>query len=454
MMRSQSSTAKRITDMTTGNPFRLILFFGLPLILGNTLQQVYAMVDTVVLGRFEGVNGLATLGTCSWPTWLSVSFMTNFAQASSLVLAKRFGAHQTEELKKATGNIYIIALILGAVLTVVMQLAARPVLMLQNTPAEILEEAILYLRISFFGIPVLLAYNLYSAFLRSLGDSRTPLYAIMAATVVNIVLDVWFVAGLGWGVAGAAVATVTAQAASAVVCFLRVRSYDLLHVEKKHMRPVRSILKEFFSLSIPMLMQSFAIAFGGVFVQTHINGYGAAFAAGMSASGKVFGLLETACIALAQATATFVSQNYGAKRFDRIRQGVKNALWISLATATILAFAMFAFGRSILGLFVAPEAIETAWGLLRVMSVGLWVAYPMYSLRQAIQALGNAVIPLIAAIVQIFARVLVTIYFPRFLGPQGMYFTTVTAWVTSLILIGIAYPIRFRRCEQEGALEA
>jgi len=453
-MKVQSSATKRITDMTTGNPFRLILFFGLPLILGNTLQQVYAMVDTVVLGRFEGVTGLAILGTCSWPIWLSVSFLTNFAQASSLILAKRFGAHQLEELKKATGNIYLIALILGAFLTVVMQLAARPVLVLQNTPAEILNEAVLYLRISFFGIPVLLAYNLYSAFLRSLGDSRTPLNAIMVATVVNIVLDVWFVAGLGWGVAGAAVATVTAQTASAVVCFLRVRSYELLRVEKKHLRLVRSVLSEFFSLSIPMLMQSFAIAFGGVFVQTHINGYGAAFAAGMSASGKVFSLLETACIALAQSTATFVSQNYGAKRFDRIRRGVKNAIWLSLATASLLLISMFAFGRWILGLFVVPEAMETAWGLLRVMSVGLLVAYPMYSIRQAIQALGNAVIPLIAAIVQIFARMLVTIYFPRFLGPQGMYFTTVTAWVTSLILIGIAYPIRFRRCERECTAKA
>jgi Na+-driven multidrug efflux pump len=189
-------------------------------------------------------------------------------------------------------------------------------------------------------------------------------------------------------------------------------------------------------------------------VQTHINGYGAAFAAGMSASGKVFGLLETACIALAQATATFVSQNYGAKRFDRIRQGVKNAIGISLTIATILIIVMMLCGRMILRLFVAPEAMETAWGLLRVMSFGLWIAYPMYSLRQAIQALGNAVIPLIAAIVQIFARVLVTIYFPKFLGPQGMYFTTVTAWVTSIILIGAVYPVWFRKCERESALQA
>ena len=453
-MKSRSSATKHITDMTTGNPCQLILLFGLPLILGNTLQQVYAMVDTVVLVRFEGVTGLAILGTCSWPTWLSVSFMTNFAQASSLVLAKRFGAHQMEELKKATGNIYVIALILGVLLTLVMQLAARPVLMLQNTPAEILDEAVLYLRILFAGIPVLLAYNLYAAFLRSLGDSRTPLQAILGATVVNIVLDVWLVAGLGWGVAGAAVATVTAQAASAVVCFLRVRSYDLLRVQKHHMRLKRSVLSEFFSLSIPMLMQSFAIAFGGVFVQTSINGYGATFAAGMSATGKLFGLLETACIALAQATATFVSQNYGAGQFGRIREGVKSAIRLSLVTATLLIVAMMLFGRAILSLFVVPEAMDTAWGLLFVMSIGLWVAYPMYSLRQAIQALGNAVVPLIAALVQILARVLVTIYFPRFLGPQGMYFTTVTAWVTSLILIGIVYPIWLRRCERRSAAQA
>jgi len=451
LLKARKAPAVHIIDMTQGNSLSLIVRFGLPLIIANTLQQVYAMVDTVILGRFNGVTGLAALGTSSWPVWLSVSIMTNFAQASSLLLSKRFGAGKMEELKKATGNVYFIAVLLGLVLTLLSQVVARPFLMIQNTPAEVFGDAIGYLRISYAGIPILLSYNIFAALLRAVGDSRTPLHAIIAATFVNIGLDLLFVAHWGLGAPGAAMATVLAQVASAIVCFLRLRTYDLLHVKKHHLRLNKNILTEFFSLSIPMLLQSFAIAFGGFFVQTHVNGYGASFAAGMSATGKVFGLLETAAIALAQAASTFISQNYGAARFDRIRKGLKHSLWISLGIATFLACSMFLFGKGLLGLFVAPEAIQTAWELLVIMSIGLWIMYPMYVIRQAIQALGNAVIPLIAAIIQIFARVLVTLYFPLFLGQKGMYFTTVTAWLTSLILIGIVYPIWQRRCERKFA---
>lgn len=447
-----TSASKRITDMTQGNVLSLILRFGLPLIAANTLQQVYSMVDTVILGRCDGVTGLAVLGTCSWPMWLLVSFMTNFSQAGSLVLARRFGAGRMEDLKQAVGNIYVLALLLGLIMTVAYQAAARPMLVMQSTPSQVLDEAVLYLRINGGGLFALLAYNVYAAFLRAVGDSQTPLYAIVAATLVNLGLDVWFVAGLGWGAPGAAAATVMAQAASALVCFLRVRQYALLRVQHAHLRLRAPVIREFVGLSIPMLLQSFVIAAGGFFVQTYVNGYGAAFAAGMSATGKVFGLLETAAIALAQSVATFVSQNYGAGRFERIRQGVRLSVWVSLGVATVLACAMFLWGRPLLQLFVAPEAMDTAWELLVVMSAGLWIMYPMYSLRQALQALGNASVPLAAAAVQLLARVAVTLYLPALIGRAGMYYPTVVAWGTSLVLIGGVFPGWLDHCQHCAAI--
>lgn len=201
-----------------------------------------------------------------------------------------------------------------------------------------------------------------------------------------------------------------------------------------------------------MLLQSFVIAAGGFFVQTYVNGYGAAFAAGMSATGKVFGLLETAAIALAQSVATFVSQNYGAGRFERIRQGVRLSVWVSLGVATVLACAMFLWGRPLLQLFVAPEAMDTAWELLLVMSAGLWIMYPMYSLRQALQALDNAAVPLAAAVVQLLARIAVTLYLPALIGRAGMYYPTVAAWVTSLVLIGGVFPGWLEYCQHRAAM--
>lgn len=442
------------TDMTRGAPAGLLLRVGLPLIAANTLQQVYAMVDTVILGRFEGVGGLAVLGVCSWPVWLQVSILTNFSQASSILAARYYGQKDAEALRAAVGSMYSMALVLCAAMMVALQAAARPLLVWQGAPPEMLEQGVAYLRILYAGTAVLFAYNLLAALLRAVGDGRTPLLAIAAAALVNVGLDVWFVAGLGLGAVGAAWATVIAQAASALVCLLRVRQIRELHIRRRHLRIRRSLLGDYMQLSVPMLMQSFVIAFGGFFVQSHINRYGAAFVAGMSATTKVFSLLETAAIALAQAAATFVSQNYGAQAFDRIRRGVRIAVRISLGIAALLAAGMALGGRGILSLYVAEEAIDTSWGYLMVMSAGLFIMYPMYVLRQSLQALGNAVVPLIAALVQLLARVLVTVTLPQVMGSRGMYFPTVVAWITSLVLIGAVFPFWLRRCERRAGQRA
>jgi len=446
----ESAARNHALDMTDGSPPFLILRFGLPLIAATTLQQLYAMVDTIILGRFGGVTGLAVLGTAGWPVWLSVSILTNFAQAACILLAKRFGAGDARGFKQAAGNIYLAAGALCALMTVAFQLAARPVLVWQNTPAEVIEQAVAYLRISYGGIIALLAYNIYAAFLRAVGDSKTPLYAIGAATVVNALLDVWFVAGLGWGAPGAAAATVIAQAVSAVVCMARVRQHEVFRLERSHFRPIKSILKEYTALGVPMVLQSLVIAMGGFFVQNRVNAYGTAFMAGMSATVKVFGLLETAAIALAQSAATFVSQNWGAGQFTRIREGVRVSVCISLGIAALLMASMFLSGRQILSLFVSEEAVSTSWELLLVMSSGLLIMYPMYVLRQSIQALGNAMVPLAAAVIQLLVRILTSLYLPMLIGRAGLYFPTVAAWLTSLILIGLTYPAQLRRCRESA----
>lgn len=441
-------TKKGVTNMTVGSPLCLILLFGLPLILANTLQQVYSTVDTIILGRYGGVTGLAVLGTSSWPVWLSVSIQTNFSQASSLLIAKRFGSGDLEEMRRAIGNVLISALVLCLSIMVISQFLVLPALLWQNTPTDVMEQAILYLRITFGGIFILFSYNILAAFLRAVGDGKTPLLAIFAATAVNIVLDVYFVAKLNWGAPGAALATLIAQASSVIVCLLRIRANPLFRLEKRHFRLNGSILQEYISLAIPMLLQSCVIALGGFFVQAHINEYGSVFVAGMSATVKVFSLLETAAIALAQATATFVSQNYGCFQFNRIRKGIRLSIVFSLLIAALLCSSMMLFGRPLLSLFVTENAIDISWGLLVTMSLGLFIMYPMYVMRQSMQALGNALIPLLAAVIQLFARVLVTLLLPKVLGRAGLYFPTVVAWLTSLILIGILLPPWLKRCEQ------
>ena len=449
-MAQNSLTKSRAMDMTEGSPAKLILRFGLPLILANTLQQVYAMVDTIILGRHAGTMGLAVLGSSSWPVWLQVSILSNFSQACSILLAQRYGAGEKERFRNALANLYRLAAVLLLIMLPLLQLTVRPVLQWQNTPPALMEEAVIYLRITFWGTISVFLYNLFSACLRAIGDGKTPLYAIGFATAVNVLLDIWFVAHLGMGARGAAIATIAAQTASALICLRRVLKEESFRLQRKHFRRDDAVTRQFFDLSIPMLLQSFIIAFGGSFVQMHVNAYGEVFVAGMSATNKVFGMLETAAIALAQATATFVGQNYGAGRFGRIRRGIRVSLGIAMAIAVFLLTAMILFGRWILSLYVTPEAAEVSWGLLLTMSCFLLVMYPMYVLRQAIQALGNTRIPLLAALIQLVVRILVTLFLPILLGRAGLYFPTTLAWVSSLILIGAIFPGWLARCEREA----
>ena len=203
-----------------------------------------------------------------------------------------------------------------------------------------------------------------------------------------------------------------------------------------------------------MLLQSFVISAGGFFVQAHVNRYGVDFTAGVSASGKVFGLLETAAIALAQAVATFVSQNYGARQFGRIRSGLRRSVLLSVGSAVVFGLFMCGAGKPLLSLFVEGEALSYAWNFLLVMSVGMLIMCPMYTLRQALQALGNARIPLVGAILQLAARVGVTLILPVFFGRSGLYFTSTFAWLACLILIAAVLPGWLDRCEKEAGPQA
>lgn len=443
-------TGKKM-DMTSGPIKSQILIFALPLIAANTLQQVYSTVDTVVLGRYSGIDSMAVLGTSSWVVWFLVSVIISYSQAVSMVMAKYFGASDEKRVKMtfATGHIA------GAVLSIAMILAVLPlkdpILRLLNTPPEIMEDSRVYLNIIVAGSAGLMLYNLEAAVLRAIGDSRTPLIAILSASAINIGLDIWFVKGLGMGVRGVSIATVASQFFSALVCLAKVCRITQLKMSRKDWRADGYILKECGYLAVPMLIQSFVIAFGGFVVQNKINSYGTLFAGGMSATGRFFGLLETSAIALAQSVSIFVSQNKGAGHFDRIKKGVRGGAAISMIIASVLCVSMFLFGKQILSVFVSPEeALEYAWEYLLVMSAGLLIMYPMYTLRHSMQALGNAVIPMIGGVIQLFARVFSAQYMTSFMNENALYFSCVLSWATSLVLMWYFYPLQLKKIKREG----
>lgn len=443
-----------IKDMTAGRINRQILMFALPLIVTNTLQQVYSTVDTVVLGVYSGIGSMAVLGTSSWVVWFLISVITSYSQAVSMVMAKYFGAADYKKVRQTFATGHIAGIILCAAMILVLIPFTGSILRLLNTPPEIMRDSERYLRITILASMGLMIYNIEAAVLRAVGDSRTPLAAILAASVVNIGLDLVFVKELKLGVLGVSVATAAAQCLSALICIVRVRTIPQLKMSASEWRPDRYILRECGYLAVPMLIQSFVIAFGGFVVQNKINGYGTLFSGGMSATGRFFGLLETSAIALAQSVSIFVSQNKGAGHFDRIKRGVRGGVAVSIVIASGLCIAMFLFGRQILSLFVSPEeALDYAWNYLMVMSAGLLIMYPMYTLRHSMQALGNAVIPMLGGVIQLFARVFSAQCMTAFMNENALYFSCVLSWATSLVIIGYFYPLQLRKVKKEGTVK-
>lgn len=437
-----------MTDMTSGNPVSTVIRFAIPLMAASIIQQMYALTDAMVLGICGGNQSLAILGACSWPNWLQVSTFSNMGQAACLLAAVRFGSKNEKELKKAVGNIYVVSAVLALILVPGFQMAIEPFLRLQNTPTLIFEDAVSYLRIVFLGTFFFIIYSTLSSLLRAVGDSMTSFIAIFVSVLLNIVIDIILVAGLGMGVKGAAVATALSQMLSALVCIWRIRRYPVLCFDKEFFHPDGMLLKEYAGTCLPMMAQSIVIAVGGTFVQYHVNYYGIEFAAGVSAANKIFVLVETGAIALASAGASFVSQNVGAGKFKRIWRAVGQITLISLAMAAVTGVFLQLAGNFMLSFFAEGDAVSYGMDYLKVYSFGILIMYPMYLLCQALQALGNVKIPLVAAVLQLVMRFVTAGGLTKLIGCSGIYFANVAAWAASMLLIGIIYPHQFNKCKR------
>ncbi len=331
----------KIQDMTSGSPGRLIILFAIPLMLGNICQQLYTMVDTMVVGQVVGVEALAALGAVDFLMWVVTGISTGLTQGFSIQLSQYYGAKDFENLRKSLAHSYRLTAFIAAGVLILSQSFASLVLAGLHTPSNIIGMSLLYLRIIFCGIPATAAYNMFASALRAMGNSKTPLTAMIIASVLNVSLDILFVAGLGWGVAGAAIATVIAQSFSAVYCFLILRRIDIVHLTRADFMPASGMNARLMKLGIPVVFQNIIIGVGGLVVQYVINGYGFLFVAGFTATNKLYGLLEMAAISYGYAIVTYVGQNLGARKIDRIRKGVRSSMLLSLLTSLIISAAMF-----------------------------------------------------------------------------------------------------------------
>ncbi|WP_040415421.1 MATE family efflux transporter [Enterocloster citroniae] len=428
-------------NMTEGSPAKLILSFSLPLMAANLGQQLYMIVDTMIVGKGVGVEALASVGATDWSYWLALWVIQAMTQGFAISISQHFGEGNQSRIKKTVAMSIWLCLGIGVVLTVSGLVFARFLLRILQTPDPIFQGALSYLMILYAGILVVMAYNMAAAILRSLGDGKTPLIAIVIAAITNILLDLLFVLVFRWGVAGAAFATVLAQLLAFIYCLLVMRKIDLLKMERKDWKPESSIIKRQCGLGIPLALQHVLIAIGGMILQSSINRHGFVFIAGFTATNKIYGLLESSAISLGYAVTTYTAQNYGAGRYDRIRNGLKSSVLIAAAMSVCVSAAMIAGGRAVLGLFIdstsssAAEVLEISYHYLFIMSCLLSSLYLLYAFRNTLQGLGNTVAPFLSGVMEFFARVSVAVYFSRLWGTEAIFFAEPCAWAAATLVL-------------------
>lgn len=445
----------RTRDMTTGSPLRLILAFCLPIVAGNLFQQLYSLVDTLVIGRIEGVTALAAVSSAGWLDWTVLSAAIGLAQGFAIEIAQRFGGGEYDQMRQAAGQSVLLAVGLTALIEALAQVFLHPVLVVMKSPDNTIALTEHYLRIIFAGLPVVMAFNLFSGALRSVGDSRTPLIAMTTAATCNIALDIAFVGWLRWGVTGVGVATVMSQCVSCVICFVALARLPIMHLHREDFRPRPVMLRRLLGLGLPVAFQNLIISFGGLVLQTVTNSFGFLFMAGFNAATRLTGLIELAGTSIGSAMGTFAGQNLGAGKLDRVRLGLRRSAQIAAGMALMVAACMVLFGRPLLNLFIeddpamVDQVLTIGCRYLNVMSLGLPMLYMLFVYRSTLQGLGDTFVPMLSGAVELVMRVGAALLLPRLIGEWGVYIAEIMAWIGAAILLIWGYYRRMRLLERQ-----
>ncbi len=446
-------------DMTTGSPTRHLILFCLPIIAGNAFQQLYSLVDSFVVGQVS-VDALTAVASAGWLDWLVLSLAVGLAQGFGIQVAHSFGAADYDELHRAVGQSILLSVVTVAVVETIAQLFLWPTLVALEMPQQTIRMTESYLRIIFAGLPLVMGFNLFSGFLRAVGNSTTPLLAMVAASITNIVLDILFVMGLGLGVQGAAIATMCGQCLSCIVCLVAVIRTPVMRIHRHDLRLDKKMCLRLLKLGTPIAFQNLIISIGGLALQRVVNSFRYAFVAGFNAASRLVGLIELAGSSLGNAVGTFAGQNLGAGRIDRVKLGMRRAAQLAVLIGVIVAAVMILFGEGLLSLFITDsdpvkvaETLDVAYLYLVVMSLGLPMLYLLFGYRTTLQGIGDTFIPMISGVVELLMRFLCAVVLPLFMGEWGIYLSEIAAWVGAAVLLIWGYYHRIRQIESKMVVQ-
>ncbi len=433
-------------DLTQGKVSSVIMRFFFPMLFANMLQQVYTVSDTVIVGKGLGDDALAAVGNMSSLTFLVIGFSMGLANGFSVSIAQSFGAKNYRKLRRVIASSAILSIIIGIILTVLSVSFLKPVLTLLQTDALIMNDSLTYGYIIFGGLITTIFYNLCSGILRALGDSKTPLAAIIVSSILNIVLNCLSIYTFNMGIGGAAIATIISQLVSAVICYIRLRKIDIIHLSRQDFAPDAELYTELFKNGLPMALMNSITAVGCMVVQYFVNGLGVAHTSAYSACSKYVNLfMQPACTA-GFAMSAFTSQNCGAQNYERIRNGLHTCLKLAFVSYLISTAAM-CFFPEILASFMlnGNDRIELAVQFLPICGLAMFGVDFLYIFRSGCQGMGCPMIPMISGIVEMVMRISVIVTFIPHSGFKATAYAEAVAWFAALALNFCAFMIILRK---------
>ena len=431
-------------DLTQGSPVKLIFGFAVPLLAGMLFQQLYNFVDTMIVGRFLGVTALAGVGATGSINFLVLGFCMGLCSGFAIPVAQQFGAKEEHRMRQYAANGIWLCGAFSLGLTVLTVCFCRRILTMMGTPEDCFEEAYRYIVVIFAGIPFLVLYNLLSGYMRSLGDSRTPLFFLVFSSVLNVVLDLVFIIAFDMGVTGASLATVISQGVSGLMCIVWiVFRVPILHISREEWRMRGTRMAQLCQYGVPMGMQYSITAIGSVILQTAINSLGFMAVAGVTASTRVLNFLSCPFDALGSTMATYGAQNVGAGKYERLNRGVMTASVIGFVYSAFALGVAWFFGGNLTGLFVSGESGAQVIAYARVHLLANVAFYPLLTLvnvvRFMIQGMGYSAFAILAGVLEMIARAAAgAIFVPR-MGFLGAVLGSPLAWILADAFLIPAY---------------
>ena len=427
----------KTNDMTVGSPVKLIIQFMIPMFLGNVFQQFYNIVDSIVAGQFIGVDALAAIGSTGSLMFFVTGWLNGLSSGFAIIVAQRFGARKYDEMRHYVAMSFYLMAAFALVMTAAFLALNEPILRLMNSPENVMHDVKSYMGIIYAGLIITAAYDILAAVLRALGDSRSPLYFLIISAGINVVLDIVLICVFGMGVEGCAYATVIAQGISAVCCIIYiVKKYPILHLKKENFAISLDSFRRLIALGIPMGLQFSITAIGTIIVQGAVNIYGTTYMAGFSAAGKIQNIASMVAVSMGATIATYVGQNRGAGKMDRVKQGV-NYCWIMLLVWSVIEMLLMYFGgKYFTYLFVSSSQTDVINVSVTYFHTVFW-AYPflctIFLFRNALQGMGYGLVPMLGGVFELVARTAIVVFVAGKTTFAGVCLADPVAWIAALI---------------------